>query len=97
MDSIHTTHDAVHTAELLNDLPSPLSCVELDTRTQLRQLSFLTSTAVHQLTTACGLLLTMLYNAESGTHPEELAESNAQDLWIGDGLDAKGVPSRVID
>ncbi|MGW3498747.1 hypothetical protein [Streptomyces sp. NPDC001020] len=23
--------------------------------------------------------------------------SNAQDLWIGLGLDAKGVPSRVID
>jgi hypothetical protein len=22
---------------------------------------------------------------------------NAQDLWIGLGLDAKGVPSRVID
>ncbi|MFF4355092.1 hypothetical protein [Streptomyces sp. NPDC001530] len=26
-----------------------------------------------------------------------LAGSNAQDLWIGAGLDAKSVPSRVID
>ncbi|MER5217812.1 hypothetical protein ABT063_46755, partial [Streptomyces sp. NPDC002838] len=36
--------------------------------------------------------------AISGTLDKTLSEmSNAHDLWIGLGLDAKGVPSRVID
>ncbi|MBP5935450.1 hypothetical protein [Streptomyces acidiscabies] len=78
MDSIRTAHRAVHatlrTADLLTDLPPPLSDVELDARTQLTQLGLLTSTAVRHLTTACDVLLAMLYNAEDGTKPVELAD-----------------------
>jgi hypothetical protein len=31
------------------------------------------------------------------TATSDIRGSNAQDLWIGLGLNAKGVPSRVID